>query len=152
MEGITQPLLWRTSPNKNEIAIVASCDNNEQSLTQLYLERLPHVAPSVAEICSLGIKILEVLERIHAKKVRHGNLRPDVIGCWLTNGEPQVCIRDFTESRLLVETGSPINATPESRGSNFQFDISPGICVHYMAPELFNGTQPGLSFVCVNEQ
>ena len=146
MEGVANPILWKASPNKTEMAIISKCNNDEISLAQGYLEQnleSGYPLPAVSELCALAVKIVEVLEQIHRKRVRHGNLRPDVIGFWVFKGEFQVCIRDFTESTLLGGRDTPTNVLPASDSS--QLNIPPSICLHYMSPEVLVGNQPGLS-------
>ena len=127
------------------MAIISKCNNGEISLAQGYLETKSesgYTPPPVSELCALAIKIVQVLEQIHGKRVRHGNLRPDVIGFWVVNGEFQVCIRDFTESTLLGGSDTPVNASPASESP--QVNIPPTTCLHYMCPEAMTRNQPGL--------
>ena len=140
MPGISRPILWKSSPRNTEIAIISRCIEGEQSLAQRYLQIPPnskYTPPSVPDICALAIKVVQVLEQIHLKKVRHGSLRPDVIGVWFVNGEPQVCLRDFTESRLLGESKTPVDALRASEMPSL--NITPSICVHYISPETIGG-------------
>lgn len=146
IEGIAHPILWKASPNKTEMAIISKCNNGEISLAQGYLETKSesrYTPPPVSELCSIAIKIVQVLEQIHGKQVRHGNLRPDVIGFWVINGEFQVCIRDFTESTLLGGSDTPVNASPVSESP--QANIPPTTCLHYMCPEAITRNRPSLS-------
>ncbi len=146
MKGVAHPILWKASPSKTEMAIISKCNNGEISLAQGYLEKnldSGYTPPTVSELCALAIKIVQVLEQIHWKRVRHGNLRPDVIGFWVFNGEFQACIRDFTESTLLGGRDTPTKALPAS--DSFQLNIPPSICLHYMSPEAMGGNQPSLS-------
>jgi hypothetical protein len=146
IEGIAHPIAWKASPNKTEMAIISKCNNGEISLTQGYVEtnsESGYTPPPVSELCALAIKIVQVLEQIHGKGVRHGNLRPDVIGFWVVNGEFQVCIRDFTESILLGGSDTPANASPASE--SIPVNIPPSPCLHYMCPEAIARNQPSLS-------
>jgi serine/threonine protein kinase len=145
MQGISHPILWKASPSRTEIAIVSRCNEGEQSLAQRYLQIPPNSTYNplaVPDLCSLAIKVVQVLGQIHSKRVRHGGLRPDVIGIWFLNGEPQVCLRDFTESRLLGDNDTPIEGS--SAGELLSFNTSPSICLHYMSPEVIGG-DPGSS-------
>jgi len=145
MPGISHPILWKASPGRAEIAIVSRCNEGEQSLAQRYLQIPPNSTyspPAVPDLCTLAIKVVQVLEQIHSKRVRHGSLRPDVIGVWFVNGEPQVCLRDFTESRLFEESETPIQASPA--GELLYFNTAPSVCLHYMSPESIGGN-PGSS-------
>ena len=144
MEAIPYPILWKTSPNKTEMAIISKCNNNEISLAQGYLETRSesgYKPPPVSEFCALAIKIVQALEQIHGKRVVHGNLRPDVIGFWVVNGEFQVCIRDFTESTLLGGSDTPAKASPASE--LLQVNIHPSAYLHYMCPEALARNQSG---------
>src|SRR5271169_2014227 len=97
IEGITLPVLWKTSPGKTHFAVISERNSKERTLQQIYLlesETQRYTRPSTSELCSLAIKILRVLSQIHEKNVRHGALRPDVIGLWTQNDQSQVCIRD----------------------------------------------------------
>jgi serine/threonine protein kinase len=140
MDGISHPILWKASPRKTEIAIISKANTDERSLSQWYQDRVHNSPLSDNEVCSLAIKIVEILDRIHAKRVRHGNLRPDVIALWQHEGQLQVCIRDFTESRLLGEPDIPPRGSPDSE---IQFDYPSTICIHYMSPEVLTGSQWG---------
>ena len=145
MPGISHPILWKASPSRTEIAIISRCNEGEQSLAQRYLQIPPNSTynpPSVLDLCALAIKVVQALERIHSKRVRHGSLRPDVIGVWFINGEPQVCLRDFTESRLLGDSDTPIEGSPA--GELLSFNTLPSICLHYLSPEVIGG-DPGSS-------
>lgn len=153
IEGIAHPILWKASPNKTEMAIISKCNNGEISLAQGHLEtnsESGYTPPPVSELCTLVIKIVQVLEQIHGKRVLHGNLRPDVIGLWVVNGELQVCIRDFTESTFLGASDTPGNASPASE--SLQVNIPPSSCLHYMCPEAMARNQPGLLnlFFCLS--
>lgn len=144
MEGIAHPILWKSSPNKTEMAIISKGIHGEESLSKRYLDGttdIEYSPPPTAELCYLAIKIVEILERIHAKRVRHGSLRPDVIGLCVVNGETQVCIRDFTESRIMGESETPLNTSPPSESLHLNFP--PSVCLHYLSPETISGIQPG---------
>lgn len=147
MDGITQPILWKTSPNKTEIAIISKYNHGERSLKEAYFESAPNFSytqPSITELCSITIQIVQVLENIHAKKVRHGALRPDVISFWITEGEYTVCVRDFSESRLFEMSGT-LSITATTTAPPFP-NVS-GISLSYQAPELSTGNgQPGRHF------
>jgi hypothetical protein len=140
LDGIAHPLVWKASPNKTEVAIISKCNSNERTLKQVYFENIPdegYSPPSTSEVCSLGIKLVELIDQIHCKKVRHGNLRPDVIGYWLSaENDPQLCLRDFTQSSLLGDQDSP--ATNNTTSAQVAPEIYPSPCLHYMAPELFS--------------
>jgi serine/threonine protein kinase len=139
MQGIAHPILWKASPQKTEIAIIAEYSHDEKTLRQAYLDEpanSAHVVPAAVELCSLVIKIVQVLDRIHSKKVRHGNLRPDVISFWVEDDEIHVCIRDFSESALIGERDTIASASPADD------DMEPKIshdnaCIFYLAPETF---------------
>lgn len=145
MAGISHPILWKASPSRTEIAIISKCNEGEQSLAQRYLQ-IPqdttYSAPAVPDICALAVKIVQALEKIHSKRVRHGSLRPDVIGVWFIDGEPQICLRDFTESHLFGDTDTPIDASPA--GELLSFNATPNASLHYMPPEIISG-HPGTS-------
>ena len=142
IDGISRPIIWKASPRKTEIAIISKSNTGERSLAQWYQDRAQNSPLSDQEVCSLAIKIVEILDKIHAKRVRHGNLRPDVIALWHTDGQLQVCIRDFTESRLVGEADIPARGSP---ASEMQFDYPSSICIHYMSPEVLTGSQWGSS-------
>src|SRR5271170_4714635 len=79
MPGISRPILWKASPTRTEIAIISECNEAEQSLAHLYLQISPdstYIPPAVPDICALAIKVVQVLEQLHLKRVRHGSLRP----------------------------------------------------------------------------
>lgn len=140
MVGITHPLLWKVSPNKAQIALLSKYHPGERNLKQAYLDSAivsTYTPPPISEFCLLAIKIVQILEQIHEKKVRHGNLRPEVISFWFKYGEIQVCIRDFTESALLGNGGTP--ASDEAPSQIVEPSIPASPCVHYMAPEALSG-------------
>lgn len=142
MDGITCPLLWKTSPNKTQIALISKYNPGERTLKQAYLDAAitsTYTHPPVSEFCVLAIKIIQVLEQIHEKKVRHGNLRPEIISFWFKYSEIHVCIRDFTESALLGESGTPASDDPSLQVGDPSVPISH--CVHYLAPEALGGTR-----------
>jgi|SRR5579859_6940930 len=149
MEGITHPIICKSSPNKTEIAILSKYNHGEKTLTNLYSldgrSSSKHSPPTVPEFCILASKIVLILEQIHLKKVRHGNLRPDVISCWREGDDMKVCIRDFSESALVGDSESPAGASPAS--DDMLPNISPDrACIFYLAPETISGTiQPGLT-------
>jgi serine/threonine protein kinase len=142
MDGITQPILWKSSPSKTEIAIISKYNHGERSLKEAYLESASdssYSQPSIVELCSIAIQIVQVLENIHSKRVRHGALRPDVISFWVIEGEYKVCVRDFSESRVLE-----INGTPSTPSTTPPSSSVPGTPLCYQAPELSAGnSQPG---------
>jgi hypothetical protein len=146
MQGVAHPIIWKSSPSKSEIAIISKSHEGEKSLTEVFRlgnnRRALYIRPSTADLCHLTIKIVQILEEVHAKRVRHGNLRPDVIGFWASGREINVCIRDFAESRLFGESDSPVNMTPS--GDYFSMSVPPSICLHYTAPETIGGGQPGI--------
>lgn len=142
MVGITHPLLWKTSPNKSQIALLSKYYPGERNLKQAYLDSptaSTYTPPPVSEFCLLAIKIVQILEQIHEKKVRHGNLRPEIISFWFKYSEIQVCIRDFTESALLGNGGTPSSDEVPLQIVEPPVPLSP--CVHYMAPEALNGSK-----------
>ncbi len=140
MVGITHPLLLKVSPNKSQIALLSKYHPGERNLKQAYLDSAiasTYTPPPVSEFCLLAIKIVQILEQIHEKKVRHANLRPEVISFWFRYNEIQVCIRDFTESALLGNGGTPASDEEPSQIVEPLIPVSP--CVHYMAPEVLSG-------------
>jgi len=142
MPGISRPILWKASPTRTEIAIISECNEAEQSLAHLYLQISPdstYIPPAVPDICALAIKVVQVLEQLHLKRVRHGSLRPDIIGVWYINNEPHICLRDFTESRLLGDIETPIEASPA--GELLSLNATPNICLHYLPPEIVSGSR-----------
>ena len=146
LEGITHPILWKTSPSGTTFAIISKCNPDEQTLQQIYFSSTPsqYQPPSVPKLCQLAISIVKVLDEIHSRKVRHGNLRPDVISLWQKpDGESHVCIRDFTESTLLVEAETPPSQTPTNPVGE-DSDLCATTCGSYVAPETLPGsTHPG---------
>jgi serine/threonine protein kinase len=145
MDGITQPILWKSSPSKTEIVILSKYNHGELSLREAYLESTSdssYSQPSIVELSSIAIQIVQALENIHSKKVRHGALRPEVISFWVIEGEYRVCIRDFSESRLLEINGNPSTLSTTPPSSNV-----PGTSLCYQAPELSAGnSQPGRQY------
>lgn len=142
MSGISRPILWKASPARTEIAIISECNDGEQSLAQRYLQIPPdstYIPPAVPDICTLAIKVVQVLEQLHSKRVRHGSLRPDVIGVWYINEEPHVCLRDFTESRLLGDIETPIEASPADELLSLNTTLNG--CLHYLPPEILSGNR-----------
>lgn len=125
------------------MAIISKCNHSEQSLAEAFLRRTrnsEYFPPLASLLCELAIKIVQILEQIHAKRVQHGNLRPDVIGFWIDNNETRTCIRDFTESRLLPHDGPSVNIS-DSELNNFI--IRPSNCLHYLSPEAVCGIHAG---------
>jgi serine/threonine protein kinase len=152
MDGITHPIIWKTSPSKTEIAIISKYTHGERSLREAFIDVSDSLysPPTTAELCSLAIQIVKVLEQIHAKMVRHGALRPEVISLWVTDGDYRVCIRDFSESKLLqnretLPTASIALRTPQP-------GVIPSLSLCYQAPEISSGnSQPSTqSHVLVN--
>ena len=143
--GITHPILWKTSPSKNQFAIVSECKPHEQTLQECYLSNAisEYQPPSINDLCQVAIGIVEMLDELHSRKVRHGSLRPDVIGIWKLEMEQKICIRDFTESALLLDSdNSPPTATPTPQDQ--EVDLCSTACAWYVPPELLPGnTQPG---------
>jgi hypothetical protein len=139
IQGITHPILWKLSPKRTEIAIISKYNYGEMTLKQAYLnENGSKYSLPVASFCSLAIKIIQVLEHIHAKKVRHGNLRPDVISFWVEDDDTKVCIRDFSESAFLGERDKPaVSPAYDDMPLNISHDRA---CIYYLAPELFSAT------------
>jgi len=136
MAGIAHPIQWKTSPNHSEMVIIYQSNDKERSLAQVYLdkeENKPYRPPSVPNLCSLAIKVVEVVDQFHSKRVRHGSLRPDVIGIWNIDGQVQICIRDFSESRVLGEHNGSLDAGPASNEPLLNFPV--GVHVHYIPPE-----------------
>jgi serine/threonine protein kinase len=145
MVGISYPIVWKTSPNRTEIAIISKCNEKEKSLAQFYFEKEedPYRPPSVTQLCSLAIEIVHVIEKFHSKRVIHGRLRPDVIGVWEVDGRVQVCIRDFSESRILGEGGASPEGSPTAEGEILT--VPPSAGVHYLPPETLVANQLGNS-------
>jgi len=144
MANIAHPVKWKASPNRTEMVIIYKSNDNERSLTQVYLdkeENKPYRPPSVPNLCFLAIKVAEVLDQFHLKRVRHGSLRPDVIGVWNIDGQVQICIRDFSESRVLGEHNGPVDAAPASNEPPLNFPLS--VHVHYIPPETILPGHPG---------
>lgn len=142
MDGITYPLLWKASPNKSQIALISKYHPGERNLKQAYLDSAissTYSPPPISEFCLLAVKIVQILEQIHEKQVRHGNLRPEIISFWFKYSEIFVCIRDFTESALLGESGTPASDDPSSQIGDSSVPISH--CIHYLAPEALGGTK-----------
>jgi serine/threonine protein kinase len=142
MDGITRPLFWKASPNKAQIALISKYYPGERNLKQAYLDSAitsTYTAPPVTEFCSLAIQIVQILEQIHEKKVRHGNLRPEIISFWFKSSEMHVCIRDFTESALLGDSGTP--ASDDSPLQIAEPAVPISHCIHYLAPEALGGAR-----------
>ena len=143
MGSISHPVIWKASPSRSEIAIVYKCNDKERSLAQVYLdkgENKPYRPPSVPKLCSFAVKVVEVVDQFHSKQVRHGSLRPDVIGVWDVDGQVQICIRDFSESRVLGERDDPVDAAPASNELLLNFPST--ILIHYVPPETILPGQP----------
>jgi hypothetical protein len=150
MPGVVYPLVWKSSPSRTEIAIISKCHENEKSLAQVYLDNQdndPYCPPSVAQLCTLAVGIVRVVDQLHAKRIRHGGLRPDVIGVWQDGGQIQICIRDFSESRLLGESETPASTPPPSEDASL--NIAPSVSVHYLPPETLGTSQPGKRRRCI---
>jgi serine/threonine protein kinase len=144
LDGITYPIFWKSSPSKNHFAVISKCNPDEQTLQHLYFSNpdVKYRPPSTAKLCHLAIAIVQVLDTIHSRKVRHGHLRPEVINVWKSDGEYHCCIRDFTESSLLLENDTSISTSPESHPD--QADPVGTTCLCYLPPELLSGsTTPG---------
>lgn len=150
MVGISYPVVWKSSPNRTEIAIISKCNEKEKSLAQFYFEKEedPYRPPSVTQLCSLAIEIVRIIEKFHSKRVIHGRLRPDVIGVWEVDDRLQVCIRDFSESRILGESGASPEGSSPAEGDILIFPPSAG--VHYLPPEMLIANQLGKSHLPVS--
>jgi hypothetical protein len=144
MDGITQPIIWKTSPSKTEIAIISKYTDGEQSLREAFIDVVSdslYSPPTTAELCSLAIQIVKVLEQIQAKMLRHGALRPEVISFWVTDGDYRVCIRDFSESKLLQNRETLPTASIDLRTP--QPGVISSRSLFYQAPEISSGnSQP----------
>jgi serine/threonine protein kinase len=144
MDGITQPIIWKSSPGKTEIAIISKYTHGERSLREAFIDvnsDSPYSPPTTAELCSVAIQIVKVLEQIHAKMVRHGALRPEVISFWVTDRDYRVCIRDFSESKLLQN--SEASSTASIAFQSPQPSVLPSLSLCYQAPEISGGgSQP----------
>jgi len=154
LPGISHPILWKSSPGKNRFAIISRCHSEERTLQELHFSNLDgeYRPPSAIEVCQIAIGVVQILDSIHSRKVRHGNLRPEVINIWKVDGEYNICIRDFTESALLLDRDTPPPGSPDNEFDESDF-LSVTPCPWYLPPELLPGSSdPGKPLDKINSQ